>query len=82
MFQSHEILLSRTMTDSLYRLLYLTVLLLRVILISKTKFWKKGAMFTPGAYTFSITMNVMKKDANGSAHTGPVTAEEGPLIDA
>lgn len=70
------------MTNLLYSLLYLTVLLLRVIVVSRMKSWKKGAMFTPGAYTFSITMNVMRKDANGSANTAPATAEEGQLIDA
>ncbi|KAG4438623.1 hypothetical protein IFR05_005906 [Cadophora sp. M221] len=71
--------------------LFLVILLLRVIAISRTKFWKRGVGFgcPTGQYTFSVTLGVMKQGApkfevsrtrESADRSG--SAEEGRLIDA
>ncbi|KAL5327567.1 hypothetical protein ACEPPN_005267 [Leptodophora sp. 'Broadleaf-Isolate-01'] len=72
-------------------ILFLVILLLRVIAISRTKFWKKGVGFgcPTGQYTFSVTLGVMKQGApkfevprTRESAEGSGSAEEGRLIDA
>ncbi|KAK0113477.1 hypothetical protein ONS95_013734 [Cadophora gregata] len=65
----------------------LVILLLRVIAVSRTKFWKKNPGFTcpTGQYTFSVTLGVMKQpkfevsEAPGASQGS--NSAEGRLID-
>ncbi|KAH7327087.1 hypothetical protein BKA65DRAFT_509908 [Rhexocercosporidium sp. MPI-PUGE-AT-0058] len=72
-------------------ILFIVIMLLRVIAISRTKFWKRGIGFgcPTGQYTFSVTLGVMKRGGpkDGVSRTidpaeGSGNAEEGILIDA
>ncbi|KAH7379831.1 hypothetical protein BKA64DRAFT_686446 [Cadophora sp. MPI-SDFR-AT-0126] len=67
-------------------ILLLVILLLRVIAISRTKFWKKspGLTLPTGQYTFSVTLGVMKQPKFEVARNAGITEGsnvEGRLID-
>jgi hypothetical protein len=76
----------------IHRLLYLVLLLLRVVAISRTKFWKRiGMCFSEpsGQYTFQITLGFVKKcPGNNDGENRNAREEsrsdgvEGRLIDA
>jgi len=57
----------------MHRLLYLTTLLLRIIAISRTKFWKRKPGWPDSGYTFQVTLKMLKQDLG----TGSADAERG-----
>jgi hypothetical protein len=76
----------------IHRLFYLVLVLLRVVAISRAKFWKRNGMcpsYSPGHYTFQITLGFLKKSQrNTNGENGNAREEswsdsvEGRLIDA
>ena len=57
----------------MHRLLYLTLLLLRIMAISRTKFWKRNSGWPGSGYTFQVTLKMSKQNLG----TGSADAERG-----
>lgn len=67
--------------------MFLALLLMRIIAVSKTKFWKRAMWIAPGEYNYQLTFTISRKgevgataSASGSSVQSRTNESEGQLI--